>query len=129
MKNVQFSFDENLLKSIDRIAASYQISRSAIVREALENWNRQREIHEFEEPGSANSKRIRMILQTRKHGCRPNSGGIVEPGPLNAVVGIRNAERGKWKAEAKSQKVRRSEGRKVKWTKGTSWSGICGDEN
>ena len=48
MKNVQISFDENLLKTIDRIAASYQLSRSAMVREALENWIRQREIREFE---------------------------------------------------------------------------------
>ena len=49
MKNVQISFDENLLKNIDRIAASYQLSRSAMVRKALENWIRQREIQEFEE--------------------------------------------------------------------------------
>ena len=49
MKNVQISFNENLLKAIDRIAASYQLSRSAMVREALENWIRQREIKEFEE--------------------------------------------------------------------------------
>jgi metal-responsive CopG/Arc/MetJ family transcriptional regulator len=49
MKNVQISFDENLLKNIDRIAASYQLSRSAMVREALEKWIRQREIQEFEE--------------------------------------------------------------------------------
>jgi len=49
MKNVQISFDENLLKIIDRIAASCQLSRSAMVREALENWVRQREIQEFEE--------------------------------------------------------------------------------
>ncbi len=48
MKNVQISFDENLLKTVDRIAASYQLSRSAMVREALENWIRQREIQEFE---------------------------------------------------------------------------------
>jgi metal-responsive CopG/Arc/MetJ family transcriptional regulator len=48
MKNVQISFDENLLKAIDRMATSYQLSRSAMVREALENWIRQREIQEFE---------------------------------------------------------------------------------
>ena len=48
MKNVQISFDENLLKTVDRIAASYQRSRSAVVRQALENWIRQREIQEFE---------------------------------------------------------------------------------
>jgi metal-responsive CopG/Arc/MetJ family transcriptional regulator len=48
MKNVQISFDENLLKAIDRIAASYQLSRSAMVREALQEWIRQREIQETE---------------------------------------------------------------------------------
>jgi metal-responsive CopG/Arc/MetJ family transcriptional regulator len=49
MKNVQISFDENLLKAIDRITASEKLTRSAVVREALENWIRQREIQEFEE--------------------------------------------------------------------------------
>ncbi len=49
MKNVQISLDENLLKTIDRITASDKLSRSAVVREALENWIRQREIREFEE--------------------------------------------------------------------------------
>ena len=48
MKNVQISFEENLLSSIDRIASSSQLSRSAIVREALRNWIKQREIQEFE---------------------------------------------------------------------------------
>ena len=48
MKNVQISFDENLLKTIDRITASDKLTRSAVVREALENWIRQREIQEFE---------------------------------------------------------------------------------
>ncbi len=35
MKNVQISFDENLLEEVDRFAASEKISRSAIVRKAL----------------------------------------------------------------------------------------------
>jgi len=48
MKNVQISFDENLLNSVDNIAASSQLSRSAVVREALKNWIRQREIQAFE---------------------------------------------------------------------------------
>ena len=48
MKNVQISFDENLLKAIDGIAASSQLSRSAVVRAALQNWIRQREIQDFE---------------------------------------------------------------------------------
>lgn len=48
MKNVQISFEENLLASIDSIASSSQLSRSAIVREALRNWIKQREIQKFE---------------------------------------------------------------------------------
>lgn len=48
MKNVQISFEENLLESVDSIASSSQLSRSAIVREALRNWIKQREIREFE---------------------------------------------------------------------------------
>ena len=48
MKNVQISFEENLLESIDSIASSSQLSRSAIVREALRNWIKPREIREFE---------------------------------------------------------------------------------
>ena len=48
MKNVQISFDENLLNTLDNIAAASQLSRSAVVREALKNWIRQREIQAFE---------------------------------------------------------------------------------
>ena len=49
MKNIQISFDENLLDSVDRIAATSGTSRSAIVREALKNWVRQKEVREFEQ--------------------------------------------------------------------------------
>jgi metal-responsive CopG/Arc/MetJ family transcriptional regulator len=48
MKNVQISFDENLLNAIDNIAASSQTSRSAVVRDALKNWIKQKEIKAFE---------------------------------------------------------------------------------
>ena len=49
MKNVQISFDEQLLRTIDRFATSSKLTRSAVVREAVENWNRQKEIKEFED--------------------------------------------------------------------------------
>ncbi len=49
MKNVQISFDENLLDAVDRFAASAKISRSALIREALKRWIQEREIKEFEE--------------------------------------------------------------------------------
>jgi len=42
MKNVQISFDENLLSTVDRIASSSNLSRSAVVREALKAWIRER---------------------------------------------------------------------------------------
>jgi Arc/MetJ-type ribon-helix-helix transcriptional regulator len=49
MKNVQISFDENLLSTVDRIASSANLSRSAVVREALQAWIREREVKQFEE--------------------------------------------------------------------------------
>jgi len=49
MKNVQISFDEALLKTIDQLAASFQITRSAAVREAVKTWIRQEEIKKFED--------------------------------------------------------------------------------
>lgn len=49
MKNVQISFDEELLETIDRVATSSQMSRSAIVREALKKWLRQRQVKNFED--------------------------------------------------------------------------------
>jgi len=48
MKNVQISFDDNLLDRIDRYAASVRVSRSAIVKEAMERWLIKLEIQEFE---------------------------------------------------------------------------------
>ncbi len=48
MKNVQISFDENLLDAVDRIAASNKLTRSAIVREVLKKWVREKEINRFE---------------------------------------------------------------------------------
>ena len=49
MKNIQISFDEGLLKTIDQFAASSQLTRSAMVREAVKTWIRQEEIKKFEE--------------------------------------------------------------------------------
>ena len=49
MKNVQISFDEKLLNAVDHFAASSRLSRSAIIRQALKNWLRQKKIKEFED--------------------------------------------------------------------------------
>ena len=49
MKNVQISFDEDLLKTVDMVARSSQMSRSALVREALRKMLRQRQVKEFED--------------------------------------------------------------------------------
>ena len=49
MKNVQISFDEKLLKTIDRFATSSRLTRSAVVREAVKTWVRQKEVKEFED--------------------------------------------------------------------------------
>ena len=49
MKNVQISFDEDLLNTIDRFATSFRLTRSAVVREAVKTWIRQKEIKQFED--------------------------------------------------------------------------------
>lgn len=49
MKNIQISFDEELLKTIDRFAASSQLTRSAAVREAVKTWIRNKKTKEFED--------------------------------------------------------------------------------
>ena len=49
MKNVQISFDEDLLEKFDECAAESQLTRSAAVREAVKTWIRQEEIQKFEE--------------------------------------------------------------------------------
>jgi Arc/MetJ-type ribon-helix-helix transcriptional regulator len=49
MKNVQISFDEDLLIMIDRMAEDSRKTRSAVIREAVRAWLRQREINAFEE--------------------------------------------------------------------------------
>jgi metal-responsive CopG/Arc/MetJ family transcriptional regulator len=48
MKNTQISFDEQFLKLIDRVAAETNKTRSAIVREAVRFWLKQKEIDDFE---------------------------------------------------------------------------------
>ena len=49
MKNVQISFGEDLLKTIDRYAKTARLTRSALVREAVKTWIRQAEIKQFED--------------------------------------------------------------------------------
>ncbi len=49
MKNVQISFDEDLLNEVNRMVASTRLSRSAIVREALRRWIREKKIKKFED--------------------------------------------------------------------------------
>jgi metal-responsive CopG/Arc/MetJ family transcriptional regulator len=56
LKNVQISFDEDLLETVDELAESSKLSRSAIVREALKTWVRQREVKTFEEEWIAKLK-------------------------------------------------------------------------
>ena len=49
MRNVQISFDEDLLKAVDNYAASAKLTRSAIVRDSLKHWLREKEIKAFED--------------------------------------------------------------------------------
>lgn len=48
MKNVQISFDEKLLEMVDKHASSSRVPRSALVRDILKDWLRQKEINQFE---------------------------------------------------------------------------------
>jgi metal-responsive CopG/Arc/MetJ family transcriptional regulator len=48
VKNVQISFDEDLLNEVNSMVASTRLSRSAIVREALRRWIREKKIKKFE---------------------------------------------------------------------------------
>ena len=56
MKNVQISFDEELLATVEHLAASSQLSRSAVVRQALKTWIRQKQVKEFEDEWIAKLK-------------------------------------------------------------------------
>ena len=49
MKNVQISFDEKLLETIDYFAPSNKSTRSAVIRDAVKNWIKAQEIKEFED--------------------------------------------------------------------------------
>lgn len=48
MKNVQITFDEDMIKDVDRIASLSRTTRSAVIRDAITQWLRQRESKEFE---------------------------------------------------------------------------------
>ena len=56
MKNVQISLDEDLLETVDELAASTHLSRSAVVRDALKNWVRVRKVKNFEDEWIAKLK-------------------------------------------------------------------------
>jgi len=49
MKNVQISFDEQLPNAIHPFATSSRLTRSAVVREAVKTWVRQKKVKEFED--------------------------------------------------------------------------------
>jgi len=49
VKNVQISFDEDLLNEVNNMVASTRLSRSAIVREALRRWIREKKTKKFED--------------------------------------------------------------------------------
>jgi metal-responsive CopG/Arc/MetJ family transcriptional regulator len=49
MKNVQITIDAATLTAVDRAAKPLGLKRSAVVREALRAWLRQRAVGQFEE--------------------------------------------------------------------------------
>jgi metal-responsive CopG/Arc/MetJ family transcriptional regulator len=48
-RNVQFSLDEDLIETVDKLAAAANLSRSAVVRDALRKWVREREVKKLED--------------------------------------------------------------------------------
>ena len=47
MKNIQISFDENILDEVDKVASLTKTSRSAIIRDAIKYWLREKDIKDF----------------------------------------------------------------------------------
>jgi len=48
MKNLQISLDNNIVSFIEKITKEEQKTRSAVIREALNYWIKQKTIEEFE---------------------------------------------------------------------------------
>ena len=48
MKNIQVSFDEKTINILEQIAQFAQKTRTAVIREAVEDWLKQKRITEFE---------------------------------------------------------------------------------
>ncbi len=49
MKNIQITFDEDILTEIDRFVSASNLSRSDIVADAVRRWLKGKEIIKFEE--------------------------------------------------------------------------------
>lgn len=49
MKTIQMTIDESLLTAFDQSAKELKTSRSALIREAMQHWMRQRKIQTMEE--------------------------------------------------------------------------------
>lgn len=56
MKNIQISFDENILQEVDNAASSSKTSRSAIIRDAIKFWLREKYVKDFEQNWIRNLK-------------------------------------------------------------------------
>jgi metal-responsive CopG/Arc/MetJ family transcriptional regulator len=48
MKNLQISIDDMMLSYLDRVAELQQKTRTALIREAIAYWIRQKNIEQFE---------------------------------------------------------------------------------
>lgn len=56
MKNIQISFDENILREVDNVASSSKTSRSAIIRDAIRFWLKEKYVKDFEQNWIRNLK-------------------------------------------------------------------------
>ena len=60
MKNIQVSFDEQTITLIEKIAETSQKTRTAVIREAVTAWLKQKRIDDFE------SQWIKTLKQEKK---------------------------------------------------------------
>jgi predicted transcriptional regulator len=49
MKNLQIALDDESVQTLDALARELQKTRTALVREAIQEWIRRQQIREFEE--------------------------------------------------------------------------------
>lgn len=85
MKNIQVSFDENTIAVLDKIAEQSNATRTAVIREAVKAWLKQKKIAEFES-GWIEAMENRNLPKTVMPGSPLKRGIVLSRGnPLGLV--------------------------------------------